>query len=250
MPLPTVKPRITYIFLGISVAVFVLMTFTGGTENPVNLVRWGANYAPLVENGDYWRLLTANFIHIGVLHLAFNVYALFQLGTQVEAIFGYQRFIVIYLLTGLSGAVFSYLFTHGLSAGASTSLFGLFGALVAYFYKHREMFGKMGQQQLINLGVILLINVIIGLSPGSNIDNWGHLGGFLGGITLGWFLTPRYAPVDPFARAFEPATAQTRKPELSNGIIMDTNSLTQQLVPVVLFVLAMIALVFIGGTLQ
>jgi hypothetical protein len=146
--------------------------------------------------------------------------------------------------------VFSYLFTHGLSAGASTSLFGLFGALVVYYYKHREMFGKMGQQQLINLGVILLINVIIGLSPGSNIDNWGHLGGFVGGAVLAWFLCPTYAPVDPFTRALEPAMTQTRKPELSNGIIMDTNSLMKQLVPVVMFLLAMIALAVLGGNVR
>lgn len=248
-PLPMVKPRFTYVFIGICAVVFVLMTLTGGTESSRNLIRWGANYAPLVDAGEYWRLFTANFIHIGVLHLAFNLYALFQLGQQVEAIYGYPRFIAIYLLSGLSGAVFSYLLTHGLSAGASTSLFGLFGALVVYFYKHREMFGKAGQQQLINLGVILLVNVIIGLSPGSNIDNFGHLGGFIGGAVLAWFLCPRYAPVDPFANALAPAMSPTRKPELSNGIVMDTNSLPKQLLPVTLFVLALVALTAIAPSL-
>lgn len=245
-----VKPRFTYIFIGICAVVFVLMTLTGGTESTLNLIRWGANYAPLVEQGQYWRLFTANFIHIGVLHLAFNLYALFQLGQQVESIFGYPRFIAIYLLSGISGAVFSYLFTHGLSAGASTSLFGLFGALVVYYYKHREMFGKLGQQQLINLGVILLINVIIGLSPGSNIDNFGHLGGFIGGAVLAWFLCPRYAPVDPFSRALEPAMPQSRQPELSNGVIMDTNSLSQQIFPMMLFVAALIALTAVATSVQ
>jgi len=126
----------------------------------------------------------------------------------------------------------------------------LFGALVVYFYKHREMFGKVGQQQLINLGIILLVNVIIGLSPGSNIDNFGHLGGFIGGLVLGWFLCPRYAPVDPISRAFEPAVAQSRKPELSNGVIMDTNSLPKQLFPVVLFTVALIAITFIATTMR
>ncbi len=245
-----VKPRFTYVFIGICTAVFVLMTFTGGTESSINLIRWGANYAPLVDQGQYWRLFTANFIHIGVLHFAFNMYALFQLGAQVESVYGYPRYIVIYLLSGVSGAVFSYLFTHGLSAGASTSLFGLFGALVVYFYKHREMFGKVGQQQLINLAGILLVNVVIGLSPGSNIDNWGHLGGFVGGVALSWFLCPRYAPVDPVSRALEPAISPSRKPELSNGVIMDTNSLPQQIFPVALFVAALVALTFLGTTLQ
>lgn len=245
-PLPMAKPRFTYVFIGICAVVFVLMTLTGGTESAANLVRWGANFAPLVDQGEYWRLLTANFIHIGVLHLAFNLYALFQLGPQVEAIYGYPRFLTIYLLSGLSGAVLSYLLTHGLSAGASTSLFGLFGALVVYFYKHRELFGKAGQQQLISLGIILLVNVIIGLSPGSSIDNWGHLGGFIGGAALAWFLCPRYVPVDPFANALAPAMSQSRKPELSNGFIMDTNSLPKQWLPVVLFVLVLVALTAIA----
>ena len=74
----------------------------------------------------------------------------------------------------VSGAVFSYVFTHGLSAGASTSLFGLFGALVVYFYKHRELLGRVSQQQLINLGIILFINVLYGLSPNASAEgaNW------------------------------------------------------------------------------
>lgn len=240
----------TYVFIAVDILIFLLMTLSGGTQNSRNLIRFGANYAPLVASGEYWRLFTANFIHIGIAHLLFNMFALFQLGAQVEAVYGRPRFLAIYLLSGLSGAIFSYMLTQGLSAGASTSLFGLFGALVVYFYKHRELFGRMGQQQLVSLGVVLLINVIIGLSPGSNVDNWGHLGGFIGGLVLAWFLCPSYAPVDPMSRAFEPVVSQSRKPELSNGYLMDTNSLVKQTFPVALFVVGLIALTFVATAVQ
>ena len=156
--------------------------------------------------------------------------------------YGYPRFVTIYLLSGISGAIFSYIFTHGTSVGASTSLFGLFGALVVYFYKNRQIFGQMGQQQLTNLGVTLAINVFIGLSPGSNIDNAGHVGGFVGGLALAWFLCPRYEPADPVSRAFESVVPQHRKPELANAYMSDTNSLPQQLLPVTLFAVALVVL--------
>ncbi len=250
-PIPTVKPFWTYVFMAVDVCIFLVMTLAGGTQNPAVLDRFGANNAWLIATQqEYWRLFTANFIHIGIVHLAFNMFALFQLGRQIEALYGHSRFLAIYLLSGLSGAIFSYMLTQGRSAGASTALFGLFGALVVYFYRHREMFGRIGQQQLINLGIILLINVIIGLSPGSNIDNWGHFGGFVGGLILGWFLCPRYAPVDPFERAFEPVIAGRRRPELWNGIVMDTNSLGRQAVPVAAFALGLVALTVIATALQ
>jgi hypothetical protein len=96
----------------------------------------------------------------------------------------------------------------------------------------------------------LFINVIIGLSPGSRVDNWGHLGGFLGGLILGWFLCPHYEPVDPFARAFDSVIPRNRKPELSNAYMMDTNSLAQQTFTVALFVVGLVALTAIATVLQ
>lgn len=251
MPIPTAKPFWTYVFMAVDIFIFVVMTLAGGTQNPAVLDRFGANNAWLIATQqEYWRLFTANFIHIGIAHLAFNMFALFQLGRQIESLYGRRRFLAIYLLSGLSGAIFSYMLTQGRSAGASTALFGLFGALVVYFYKHREMLGRLGQQQLIYLGVILLINIIIGLSPGSNIDNWGHFGGFIGGLILGWFLCPRYALVDPFARAFAPVLSERRRPELSNGIVMDTNSLARQAFPVAAFALGLVALTLIATAMQ
>jgi rhomboid protease GluP len=229
--LPLARPRWVYVFLVINVVMFAALELTGGSTSSANLVRFGANYAPLVAQGEVWRLATANFLHIGILHVVVNCYALYSLGMESEALFGHPRFIVLYLLSGVSGAVFSFMLTQGLSAGASTSLFGLFGALAVFFYRQRGLLGNLGQQRLINLGMVLAVNVVIGFSPGSNIDNWGHLGGLIGGAVLGWILCPRYALVDPRAAAAQSSIADDagRKPELANARLVDTNSLARQI---------------------
>lgn len=235
--LPLSKPIFTYVFLAIIVAVYVLEEATGGSTSTRNLIRLGANYAPLVDAGQYWRLFTANFLHIGLTHIFVNAYSLFILGREVEALFGKQRFVALYLLTGLSGAVFSYLFTHGLSAGASTALFGVFGALGAYYFRNRDLLGQVSQRQLGNLAITLLVNVMIGLSPGSNIDNFGHIGGLVGGLVLGWFFCPRYERESADGSMYLPG-AYAPVVELK-----DTNSLGKQTLVVGAFVLGLIALV-------
>jgi rhomboid protease GluP len=189
---PRYRPRVTYVMMGILVVVFGIETLAGGSDNSRVLVNLGANYAPRVTVlGEYWRLFTANFLHIGLMHLAFNLYALYIVGTEVEMFYGPWRFLVIYLLTGLSGAIASYAFTYGLSAGASTAIFGLIGTLVAFFVRNRDVFGEMSRSRLSNLMIVIAINVFYGMSVGT-IDNWGHAGGFIGGVILGWLLCPFY----------------------------------------------------------
>ena len=200
MRLPTYRPRMTYLFIGLIVVTYVVETLVGllagdginGSQNPLILVQLGANFAPYVTAGQYWRLFTANFLHIGLLHIGFNLYALYIIGPEVEVFYGPARFLVIYVLTALSGAIMSYAFTYGLSAGASTALFGLVGTLVAFFVRNRAVFGEMGTAWLGNLAFIIVINLMIGISPGSQVDNFGHIGGFIGGVILGWLLCPFY----------------------------------------------------------
>jgi rhomboid protease GluP len=189
--LPTYRPRVTYVLMAILVVVFVIETLAGGSESSQVLVNLGANYAPYVTGGEYWRLFTANFLHIGLMHIAFNLYALYIVGTEVEMFYGPWRFLVIYLLSALSGAIASYAFTYGLSAGASTALFGLIGTLFAFFTRNRDVFGEVSRTRLTNLIVVVAMNVFLGLSI-SAIDNWGHIGGFIGGFMLGWLLCPFY----------------------------------------------------------
>jgi membrane associated rhomboid family serine protease len=242
--LPTARPRLTYGVLALLGIIYLLTELTGGSTRSANLIRWGANYAPLITEGEYWRLISANFLHIGIAHFITNAYSLYVLGTQVESLFGPRRFAVLYLFSGMTGALLSYVLTHSLSAGASTSLFGLFGALIVFFYRQREVLGGASRRQLQHLGILLLFNLALGFMPGSNIDNAGHLGGFIGGAALAWFLSPTYARTDPFARAFGEVLPGNRRPELANEHITDTNSLAKQAFVVAAFMVALVALVF------
>jgi len=169
-----------------------------------------------------------------VQHLAVNAYSLYALGSQIEALFGRSRFLTIYLLSGISGAVASYVLTNGLSAGASTSIFGLFGALFVYFYRQRHVIGSASRAQLQHLIIVLVINVVFGVVAGG-IDNWGHAGGLLGGLVLGWFLCPRYVRADALGR---------RDVELATPFIADENSLARNWLIVLAFVLVLGAIAY------
>jgi membrane associated rhomboid family serine protease len=189
--LPLARPRWTYVFLAAIGLMFVVEVIAGGSEEPEVLIRLGANEAQRVIAGEYWRLFTANFLHIGLFHIFFNGYALYVLGQEVESLYGAARFVVIFLVACVSGAIASFAFTFGLSAGASTGIFGLIGTLIAFFARNRKLFGALGRARLNNLLFVGLINVVYGLSNPA-IDNWGHAGGFIGGLTLGWLLCPWY----------------------------------------------------------
>lgn len=190
--LPSHTPVWTYVLLGVNVLVWLAMTLLGGSEDPLVLIRFGAKFQPLIVQGEYWRLLTANFIHIGILHLAMNSYALYVFGLQVERRFGRTRFIVLYLLSGLGGAVLSYIGSSALSAGASGAIFGLIGAITVYFATYRDAFGSQGRRQLSSLLMVMGYNLLWGLMN-PQIDNLGHAGGLVVGLALGWAFCPRYS---------------------------------------------------------
>lgn len=184
LPIPTVKPRITYVILAINIIVFALESITGADV----WFSFGAKINASIVAGEWWRLITPMFLHAGLAHIAFNSYALYSFGPQVEAVFGYRRFLFIYLLSGVSGAVFSFAFSARPSVGASGAIFGLIGALLIYLFRHRVAFGEMGRRRLVEILALAGINLIIGLSPG--IDNWGHVGGLFGGAVLTWLIGP------------------------------------------------------------
>ncbi len=201
--LPLSRPRLTWILLGLIVAVFLGMealgwTLTGtlgGSSNTEVLIRMGAKVTPLIAAGEYWRLFTSMFLHIGLMHLAFNGYALLAIGTELERLFGHGRFLAIYLLSGLMGSLASYAFSYSLAAGASGAIFGLIGALGAFFAIHRERLGAWGRNRLINIAFLIALNLFLGFTqPG--IDNLAHIGGLLAGLGLGWAMTPSYK-LDP-----------------------------------------------------
>ena len=185
---------ITWLLLAINVIVWLLMQFTAGTvsADASVLLRFGAMFGPLIATGEYWRLFTAMFLHAGLIHLFFNCFGLFIFGKLVEGVYGHIRFTAIYLLSGLSGGVLSYLFhPSAIAVGASGAIFGILGAFAAYFVVHRGALGEMGRRNLTGLAAVAAINLGIGfIIPG--IDNWAHFGGLVGGFALGLALAPRY----------------------------------------------------------
>ncbi|MUV39636.1 Rhomboid protease [Lentibacillus sp. JNUCC-1] len=173
------KPFWTYILLAVNVILFGLLTMFGGSENLETLVKFGAKYnVGIIEDGEWWRIITSMFLHIGVFHLLMNMLAVYFLGTAVERIFGSWRFIVIYFLSGIGGGLASFAFTANISAGASGALFGLFGALLYFGTVYKKIFLQtMGQ----NIMLVLIINLIFGFSV-SQIDMGAHLGGLVTGF--------------------------------------------------------------------
>jgi rhomboid protease GluP len=172
------------------VAIFIGLELTGGSTSNRNLVRWGANFAVLVAQGEYWRLLTCIFLHIGLPHLLFNSFALLSFGRLAEAVFGHSRFLAIYLVSGITGSLLSFFFTRGLSAGASGAIFGVATALAVFYYLNRPAFRLLGENPLGGILFVLIINAVLGFVQ-PFIDNWGHGGGILGGAALAMWLAPR-----------------------------------------------------------
>lgn len=190
LPVPHFRPVWTYVFLAANVAIWAVVYFTrdglGG-----ELVKLGVKNNELIAQGEYWRLLTAMFLHIAMVHVFSNMLALYALGPQVESTFGQVRFLVVYSLSGLLGSGLSYLLSPDLSLGASGAIYGLLGALVAYFARNHQAFGEYGRRGLANLLGVIALNLLITVTV-PFIDLWGHAGGLLGGLALGWALAPVY----------------------------------------------------------
>ena len=172
------KPIFTYILIAIMLIVFVLMEIAGGSTNTATLINFGAKVNWLILQGEWWRLLTPMFIHIGIFHLAMNTLSLYYLGMMVERIYGNVRFLFIYMIAGFFGTLASLLFSTNISAGASGAIFGCLGALLYFGTSHPKLFKRtMGT----NIIFVIIINLVFGFSvPG--IDNAGHIGGLVGGF--------------------------------------------------------------------
>jgi membrane associated rhomboid family serine protease len=187
-------PVTTLLLLAIAI-VFVAETLLGGSTNEQVLVTLGANVPPLVREGQYWRLVASMFLHIGLLHIAVNGWALYQLGSLFEILLGSGALLVTYFASGIAGSLASVMFSRAdLSAGASGAIFGLLGALIGFLLKHRERLTPQAKSLLLQLLFWAALNVVLGFSvPG--IDNSAHLGGCAVGLVCGLLvpLPPRPA---------------------------------------------------------
>jgi rhomboid protease GluP len=186
--LPHATPVVTYTLLGITVAVFLVQLATEFILGYDLASAVGLKVNDYIISGQVWRLITPMFLHGSILHIGFNMYALFALGPALEGYYGHGRFLALYLLAGFAGNVISFLFSAHPSLGASTAIFGLIGAEAIFLYRNRGLLGAQAQRALGNVVFILVINLMLGFSPG--IDFWGHIGGLLGGTFFAWFAGP------------------------------------------------------------
>ena len=136
--------------------------------------------------GHVWTVFTAMYLHGGLLHILFNMLWVRQLGPEIEEIYGSARFFIIYTLAGVTGFVLSSWIGTGFTVGASGSVFGLLGAIVAFGQKRGGTYGAMVLRQY---GLFAVILFVFGLLPGTRVDNWAHAGGFLGGFITAFVLS-------------------------------------------------------------
>jgi len=191
--LPRFPVRATYALIAANVLIF-LLSFLGS-----NLLYGLGALVPVrvIRGGEWWRLFTAGFLHsiTSIMHIGFNMYALYLLGRTTESIFGTPRFLIIYTLALVGGNLNVLLFAPlgSITVGASGAVLGLLGALLAYYWQYQEtIVGARGQ--LAHLTTTALLNLAIGLLPGVSL--WGHLGGTLLGFLTGLALVPRYRFVE------------------------------------------------------
>jgi rhomboid protease GluP len=186
------KPGVTYTIIGLTVVVYLLQLLSQkilGQNIDLPFI-YGGKINSLILQGQLWRLITPVLLHGSLLHIGFNMYALFSIGPSLEKAYGHGRFLLLYLLGGFAGNTISFLLSPNASIGASTAIFALVIAEAVFIFRNRQMFGGRARNMLFNLGLIIVVNLVIGLNPG--IDNWGHLGGLLGGALFSWTAGPVY----------------------------------------------------------
>ncbi len=175
------QPIVTYIIMAVCIILFILMELSGGSTNSQILLKYGANLDILVKNGEYYRLFTCIFLHIGIMHLICNMYSLYVIGREVESLFGKVKYIIIFILSGIFGSIMSIAFTHNtISAGASGAIFGLLGALLYFGINYRTYLGEAIKRTIIP---IIVVNLIIGFFA-EGIDLAAHIGGLVGGVLV------------------------------------------------------------------
>jgi rhomboid protease GluP len=181
---------ISYYIIAVTILCYLFQNLSQWLFGYDYLLLFGAKINEFILKGEIWRLITPILLHGSFLHIAFNMYALFVIGPGLERMFGIRSFITLYLIGGLWGNTLSFLLSKNPSLGASTAIFGLIAAEGVYIYKNRLMLGSRARPMLMNILMVVAINLLLGLNPG--IDNWGHVGGMLGGLFYAWFAGPTY----------------------------------------------------------
>lgn len=193
--------KATYIITGVTLLIWLgqLLAFGNQATLGINLLRAGALWGPsiLADPSQIWRLVTPIFLHIGWAHVLLNMFTLFFIGRQVEAIFGWKSFTIVYFLSGIFGNAMSFLLLpQSLSAGASGAIFGLFGAVVGLaYFTQMPVLKEIGK----TFGVLIIINLLLNVFNGGNltaittgsVNIWAHIGGAIGGLLLSAIFPPK-----------------------------------------------------------
>lgn len=184
--------------IAIMVLIYGAMTLVGGSTNVNVLITFGAKLNALIQQGEWWRLVTPMFLHIGFTHILMNMITLYFVGMQIEAAFGHTRFLVLFLVAGVGGNVASFCFSNSLSAGASTAIFGLFGAfmMLGESFWQNPVIRQLTQTFL----AFVVMNILFDLFA-PEIDLAGHLGGLAAGFLVAYSLdVPRIGKVRTIKR--------------------------------------------------
>lgn len=179
------KSPVTWALIIINTVIWLGVEITGGSENVENMIRWGAQYAPLVQMGEYYRLFTCMFLHFGLGHLINNMLTLYFVGSVLELAAGKIRFLIIYLAGGLGASVISYAFDmrleeYAVSAGASGAIFAVVGGVLWALVRNRGRIAGVTIQQMV---FMVVLSLYMGFTS-TGVDNTAHVGGLLVGIVL------------------------------------------------------------------
>ena len=181
---------ITYILVAINCIVFVILEIMGDTESSEFMASVGAVWAPYIQGrGEYWRLLTATFMHFGFDHILNNMLILICAGIILEGALGHVKYLLLYLIAGIGGSTLSYLQMlhsgdYAVAAGASGAIFGIIGALLWIVILHKGRYETLTGKGLL---FMIVISLYYGISSGG-VDNWGHIGGLIMGFLMGILL--------------------------------------------------------------
>lgn len=193
-------PVITKILITINIVIFVLQLVLGWDV----VASFGANYAPFVKSGKFYVLITSMFIHGNLIHLLFNMYALYIIGPQVESFYGKIKYLAIYFGSGILGALLSDIFLqNSISVGASGAIFGLLSSIVYFGYHYRAYLDTVIRSQIMPL---IIFNIFLGIVI-PNIDTFCHIGGLIGGVLVSMACGIKY---------------KSSKSERINGFILTT----------------------------
>lgn len=190
---PTKGYFTTPILIDINILLFIIMTISGVSlllPDNESLLKWGANFKAVTLEGEWWRLITSCFLHIGIFHLLMNMYALLYIGILLEPYLDRTRFFIAYLMTGIAASLASLWWNDlTISAGASGAIFGMYGVFLAMLTTN--IIPKFERKALkTSIVVFVGYNIFNGLSAKSGIDNAAHIGGLLSGLAIGYALIP------------------------------------------------------------